>query len=188
MEYTFSRGYAKNPTLRKTDLSKTDLRKNNLCDLDCERANLGEANLSDANLQNADLSEANVHKANLKALRALNTKFNNATFTGACIEDWNINSETSFKGVNCKHIFLKQGISEYEERRPSSGSFASGDFVKLVQKSISTVDLIFRKGINWEAFAHSLQKLQAKTKSDELDIQAIENKGDGDYHSGECSP
>jgi hypothetical protein len=31
-----------------------------------------------------------------------------------------------------------------EERRPSSGNFATGEFTKLFQQSLETVDFIFR--------------------------------------------
>ena len=70
-----------------------------------------------------------------------------------------------------------------QERRPSdpNKNFAPGEFTKLFQKAISTVDLIFRNGINWEAFAYSFQQLQVKAGTTDLSIQAIENKGDGDF-------
>ena len=53
--------------------------------------------------------------------------------------------------------------------------------MKLVQKAQSTVDLIFRGGINWQAFAHSIQQLQVKTDTTDLHIKSIENKDDGDF-------
>jgi hypothetical protein len=71
--------------------------------------------------------------------------------------------------------------SVQRERRPSHESeiFAPGEFTKLFQKALETVDLIFRNGIDWQSFLTSFQKLQVECGGDELFIQAIENKNDG---------
>ncbi len=100
--------------------------------------------------------------------------------TGACIEDWNINSETILDDVICNYIYLK---ANKQERRPSNPNqnFAPGEFAKLVQKVTETVDLIFSDGIDWKAFYPAFQELQIKHQDEDLSIQAIENKLDGAF-------
>ncbi|MDZ8106702.1 MAG: pentapeptide repeat-containing protein [Nostoc sp. DedQUE12a] len=148
------------------DLSRADL----------SRANLSGANLSGANLNEANLSEANLSGANLSRIQALGTDFTTATFTGACIEDWNTNSATNLKDVICDYVYLQ---TDHQERRPISGNFAPGEFTKLFQKSLETVDLIFRNGIDWDAFAYSFKKVEVENQGAQLDVQSIEKKGDG---------
>jgi hypothetical protein len=50
------------------------------------------------------------------------------------------------------------------------------EFINLVQKFLSTVDLIFTDGIDWKAFFASFQDLQAQYADRHLSIQAIERK------------
>ncbi|MFA9202316.1 MAG: pentapeptide repeat-containing protein, partial [Candidatus Nanopelagicaceae bacterium] len=77
-------------------------------------------------------------------------------------------------------VYLKQ---DKQERRPHDPNkkFASGEFTKLFQKALETVDLIFSDGIDWQAFLASFEKLQVECGSDELAIQAIENKSGGAF-------
>lgn len=143
-------------------------------------ADLTDADLTDADLRGAELTGADFTDTNLTLVQALGTDFSQAILTGACIEDWHINNATKLDGVICDYIYLNRNK---QERRPSdeNKNFAPGEFTKLFQKAISTVDLIFRNGINWEAFAHSFQQLQVQAGTTDLSIQAIENKGDGDF-------
>ncbi|QLE45280.1 pentapeptide repeat-containing protein (plasmid) [Nostoc sp. C052] len=168
------------------DLSGTNLTMANLSNAYLYRSNFSKANLTKANLTKAffvdavlwkaNFTEALLCETNLKTTKAISANFNNATLTGACIEDWIINSITSFEGVNCEYVYLE----EYQkERRPSSGNFAPGEFTKLFQKSLETVDLIFRNGIDWDAFAYSFKKLEVENQGAQLDVQSIEKKGDG---------
>ena len=71
---------------------------------------------------------------------------------------------------------------EYGDRRPHdrSKNFASGEFTKLFQKAFETIDLLFQNGLDWEAFAYSLDNVQVLNKDIPLTIQKIENKGYGD--------
>ncbi len=89
----------------------------------------------------------------------------------------------------CDYIYLKGSYSEeekkwiYSDRRPHDPNkiFEPGEFTKLFQKALETVDLIFSEGIEWTAFLESFQQLQAEVKSDELAIQAIEKKSGGAF-------
>ncbi len=161
--------------LSGANLSNTNLYKAEL-NADLSRANLSGANLSEANLSGANLSSADLDEANLFRTRALSTNFNKAIFTRACIEDWHTNSLTNLNGVICDYVYLRQG---QQERRPSSGNFAPGEFTKLFQKALETVDLIFRNGVDWDAFDYSFKKVEVENLGVQLDVQSIEKKGDG---------
>jgi uncharacterized protein YjbI with pentapeptide repeats len=150
-------------------------------------ANLNYADLSYANLKRANLSEATLHQANLEwanltETKALATDFTAASFTGACLEAWNIGANTKLDRIDCRFIYLleypKPGTND-RDRRPSSGEFASGDFTKLFEEVLNTIDLIFRNGIDSKAFVAAFKQLQVKNEGTELTIQSIENKGDG---------
>lgn len=176
--------------LSQTNLSRTDLSRANLSEINLSGANLSQTNLNGANLSGVDLSEqnlnrldfrwANLSNADLSRTQTLGTNFKGATLTGACIENWNINSETNLENVICDYVYLKSG---QQERRPSdpNKNFAPGEFTKLFQKVLETVDLIFKDGIDWQAFLTSFQKLQVECGSDELSIQAIEKKSGGAF-------
>ena len=150
------------------------------------RLNLKGANFSGADLTEADLTEADIsaatlegavlERANLTKTQALGTSFYQTNLTGACLEGWNIDSTTKLDGAICEYIYLLNG---QRERRPSSGNFAPGEFTKLFQEALSTIDLIFRNGIDWKAFTYSFNQLVLDNEGTELSIQSIENKGDG---------
>ncbi|MEK0178434.1 pentapeptide repeat-containing protein [Microcoleus anatoxicus] len=150
-------------------------------------ANLIGAHLNSANLKGANISEANFQAANLEAANltlteAIGTDFTSAQMTGASVEAWNIESNTNLDNVDCRYIYLlessKPGTDD-RERRPSSGEFAPGEFTKLFQEVLTTVDLIFRNGVDWKAFIPAFQQVQVENEDTELTIQSIENKGDG---------
>ncbi|MBD2090286.1 pentapeptide repeat-containing protein [Microcoleus sp. FACHB-1515] len=166
-----------NAILRSTNLSHADLNNANLNNANLRNAGLNSANLNNANLSNAYLIGANLSHAILWRTQALGAILRGAQLTGAGVEDWHINRATQLDGVICDYIFLK---GREGERRPSNGSriFAPGDFTKLIQKSLETVDLIFSNGIDWKAFALSLEDLRVEYEEQELSIQAIENKND----------
>lgn len=154
-------------TLSKIDLRNADLRN----------ANLNEANLRDARLDRAFLTGSQLFQCDLTS----------ATLTGACIQDWNVNYETRLDDVICEYVYLKDEWLEQErryllsDRRPSDPNriFAPGEFQAFVQKAVSTVDLIFTDGIDWQAFFQSFQEL--RSQYNDLSIQAIEKKSGGAF-------
>ncbi|MBD1847657.1 pentapeptide repeat-containing protein [Cyanobacteria bacterium FACHB-63] len=177
---------------REIDLSLIDFRGVNLSGIDFNKAeelknldlkflDLSDADLHDANLSGVNLNGVNFSNANLSAVdfteaQVLATNFTGAIMTGACLEDWNINSETNLHDAICEYVYLKRN---QQERRPSSGVFKPGEFTALLQKALTTVDLIFADGIDWQAFFQAFQEL--RSQYDDLSIQAIEKKSGGAF-------
>lgn len=150
-------------------------------------ANLIGADLKEANLKDADINEATfqgacLEGANLTLTQAVDTDFTSAQMTGACVEAWNIESTTKLDNVDCRFVYLLEypkPETDDRERRPSSGDFQAGEFTKLFEEVLNTVDLIFRNGIDWKAFVNAFKQVQVENGDTELAIQSIENKGDG---------
>ena len=182
-----------NARLTRADLSGAWLSGANLIDARLTKADLTDAKLMNVRLTGADLIDANLRGAYLRGAQALETDFDGATLTGACIQDWSINSQTNLKNVICDYIYFKgepnQQRSSYNDpppkyelsqRRPAKEekNFEPGEFAKLVEKSIETVDLIFTDGIDWKAFLTSFKDLQVEYGEQNVSIQAIEKKSD----------
>jgi uncharacterized protein YjbI with pentapeptide repeats len=167
-------------TLVEADLSGTCLVEADLRKAELRGAILWGAILDEANLSQADFREANLSCADLVATQALATRFEKAILTGVCIKDWHTNSATNFNDVICDYIYLE---IDQQERRPHSDTekFVPGEFTKLFQKARETVDLIFRNGVDWQAFLVSFEQLQVESGDKALFIQAIENKNDGSF-------
>nr|WP_262985852.1 pentapeptide repeat-containing protein [Nostoc sp. 'Peltigera membranacea cyanobiont' 232] len=164
--------------LSGADLNRFDLTGVNLTGVNLTGVNLTGVNLTRVNLTRVNLSGANLSGTNLSKTQALGTDFTGAKFTGACLEDWNINSATKLNDIDCQYVYLKSGE---QERRPSSGEFKPGEFTKLFQKALETVDLIFADGIDWKAFLLSFKELQAEYGEENLSVQAIEKKSGGAF-------
>ena len=164
------------------DLRYVNLKNANLSQANLTRANLNKTDLTEAKLTQANLQSANLEESILTKTQAIGTNFTQANFTGACgLGSWNIDGTTKLNGVNCRFVYLgdKQGVTQDSERRPQSGEFAPGEFTKLFQVVINTVDLIFRNGLDVEALSKALKDVQTQNQDIPLQIQSIENKGDG---------
>ncbi len=157
-------------SLSNADLSNTDLSGANLSFASLSNANLSNANLSTADirntdLRNADLSGTNLSDANLYASQVLHANFSGATLTGACIAHCPIGDSTILDGTKCDYIFRAVRLNgQFIERRPHNPDriFEPGEFAKLVEIHENTVELIFRKGISWSAFAHAFNETNTK--------------------------
>ncbi|MDP8963599.1 MAG: hypothetical protein M3O33_06355 [Cyanobacteriota bacterium] len=73
----------------------------------------------------------------------------------------------------CDYVYLKKG---QRERRPHNRTFALGEFTKLSQQVLETVDIVFLDGIEWKAFLVTFLELKAQSGSDEISIQSFENR------------
>ena len=183
--------------LKNTDFSKSNLTRVRFCGATIfQQNNFGETYLKDAQIREWVVEEGldrNFYGKNLKGVNLQGTDLTNVSFqnadlneadlsstnlTGACIKDWSINSQTKLYNINCDYIYL---CENEKERRPSdpSRNFEPGDFANLVQKALSTVDLIFSNGIDWQSFLQSFQNIQVEGTNGELTIQAIERKTGG---------
>ncbi|NEQ78208.1 MAG: hypothetical protein F6K23_37600, partial [Okeania sp. SIO2C9] len=154
---------------------------------DLRGANLMSADLTNANLKLAELGEASLkaaclNNANLTEVSAIGTNFTTAQMSGTCLEGWNIDHTTILDNIESKYIYLLEKPkpeTDDRERRPSSGYFQSGDFTKLFEEVLDTVDLIFRNGVDAKAFMSSFQEVQGENQDIPMKIRGMENKGDG---------
>ncbi len=161
-----------NPNLGyKKNYFKANLRGANLDDANLKDANLTQADLSEASLKNADLRGSNLTEVN-----AINTNFTHVYLTGACLEGWNIDQSTILDDIDCQYVYF---LNNKQERRPSSGDFQPGEFSKLFKQVLDSIVLIFNNGVDWKAFASAFQEVQVKHKETPLEIETIENKGEG---------
>ena len=131
--------------LTEADISGAYLSFANLRMASLSGANLSEANLKmtylgGANLTQANLRMANLSGANLEQTQAINTNFRQAIFTGSCLENWQINRATNLDDAICDFVYLRH---PQQERLPSSGNFANGEFTKLFQNVLDAADSKF---------------------------------------------
>lgn len=159
------------------NLSNADLLGANLSNADLSSANISNANVSWANLSGANLFGANLFGANLLRSQLLSTNLTKTILTGVCIEDWHINNNTKLVQIDCEYIYFKR---DQQSRRPFHGEFVRGEFSKLFQQAIETVDLIFVDGIDWKAFFSTFQEIK-KQYENNIALQAIERKQGGAF-------
>ncbi|WP_414619922.1 pentapeptide repeat-containing protein [Calothrix sp. CCY 0018] len=169
-----------NPNVRDLVVTHRGVNKSYLgCNF--KGANLEYADLSDADFTAADISEATfagaiLSRANLTKIQALGTNFQQVYLTAACLENWHINEKTQLENINCDYIYLQ---NQQQERHPPSGIFADGEFTKLFQVVVDTIELIFRNGVDWEALILAIKEVSTINNTEKLIINSIENKGDG---------
>ena len=169
--------------LSEANLISANLSKANLSEANLISANLISANLISANLSRADLVFANFEKADLsgaslRITRSIGADFTGAKLTGACIQNWNIDSSTNLESIVCEFIYLKFDEEKYKfaERRPHNGFFAPEEFVELYKVSLETIDVFFQNGIDWKSFLIAFQQVKEEVASDDFAVQAIEKK------------
>jgi uncharacterized protein YjbI with pentapeptide repeats len=176
-----------NPAIRDL-LVSGDGQQQSYIGMDLRGANLAHANLKEANFSQADLSAAILKNACLEwailtQTQAIGANFQDAQMTGACgLGTWNIDGTTQLDDVQCRWIYLLEQAkpnTDDRERRPSSGEFAPEEFTSLFREVVDTIDLIFRNGIDQRAFSQSLQQVKAENNAAQLELQSLENKGNG---------
>lgn len=112
------------------NLTGANLQGANLSGAYASGANCQRANLAEAVLNGGDFSRTNLVEADLSKAKAGAANFTSAQFTGACIENWHINSATQLENVECQYVYLRQS---QQERRPQQGEFDAGEFSQLFQ-------------------------------------------------------
>ena len=147
--------------------------------MNLSRANLSTTDLSGQDLSGVDLTEANLYKAQLFEANLINSNL-----TGACIEDWMINSSTNLTNVQCDYIYRKYENDKFIHRFPANhnNNFTPGEFTQIFQKVANAVELIFHNGMDWEMFAYAFNeaniRLQTSTGG-ELALKKYEVLGNG---------
>jgi len=134
------------------------------------------AYLSEANLQDADLSRAKLVQTQLNS-----TDFTGAIITGAYIQDWGITSDTKFNGVRCEYVYMRLPTKEkpHPPRKPDNHKevFADGDFGDFIKPIVDTLDLYHNQNVDPRAIAISFKQLAENNPDDELEIVAMEKRG-----------
>jgi uncharacterized protein YjbI with pentapeptide repeats len=165
--------------LKAAELPSCTLIDTNITRADLSGGNLRNTNLLRANISGADLTGADLRGSILVQSDLTGTDLTGSNLTGACIENWNINGRTIFIDVQCDYIYRKlDDTGKPTDRYPRDRDFEPGEFVSLYQEVENAVELIFKEGINWRAFAFSLQKLQIEDEGLGLQLRGIEKRGD----------
>ncbi|MBW4527749.1 MAG: pentapeptide repeat-containing protein [Phormidium tanganyikae FI6-MK23] len=142
-------------------------------------ADLRHCDFTNTELTGADLSQADLQGAILVQAQVMGVDFTGANLTGICNKDWSINSETCFTDVQCDYIYRNiDDKGEPIDRYPVDRDFDSREFESLYQEVGNVVELVFKEGVNWRAFAFSLQKLQIEDDGLGLELKGIEKRGD----------
>ncbi|MDJ0620085.1 MAG: pentapeptide repeat-containing protein [Calothrix sp. MO_192.B10] len=181
--------YLKDAKVRQL-FKQEQVKDKNFCSQNLRGVNLQKANLIDANFAGADLSQANLQDADLS--RAIlqqtqldRTDFTGATLTGAYIEDWNITHETNFQGVRCDYVYMRLPTKENPNplRKPDNNAevFADGEFGDFIKPIVDTLDLYHNQGVDPRAIAISFKQLAEKNPDAELEIVAMERRGEDQF-------
>ena len=164
----------------QADIKDRNFSRLNLQGADLRDANLEEFDFTETNLNGADLRGANLRGAVLVKAQLLGADLSSACLTDACIQDWNINAKTCLAEVECDRVYIRQSPQgRFLEPKPDSGTFHAGEFEKWLGEIQDTIDLIFRNGLNWRAFAFSLTQTALNHEHLGLTVRSLENKGDG---------
>ena len=148
---------------------------------DLSGADLRETILTAIDFSEADLSGADLRGANLNIARLIGTNLSEAKLTGANIKGWQIDSSTSFNGVQCDYIFRSYDYkkNEFTNRLPvdPSSTFKPGEFEQWLavrQGALDTIDITFTDGIDWQAFFQSLQKVRQQHPEAAVRMQSVQ--------------
>ncbi|NER21132.1 MAG: pentapeptide repeat-containing protein [Symploca sp. SIO1C2] len=157
------------PNFRSFNLRGAYLQGKDMRGFDFTEANLTGADCKDAKLQNANFTHAQI----------IDVDFTNANLTGICIADWSVNDQTKFTNVQCDYVYRKLDENDNPtDRFPCDRNFEPREFESLYQEIGNVAELIFKEGVNWRAFAFTLQKLQLEDEGLGLQLKGIEKRGD----------
>lgn len=154
-----------------------DLRGVNL-----QGANLADASFIGSNLSEASLQDTDLFRAKLVQTQLDRTDFTGATLTGAYIQDWGITTDTKFDGVRCEYVYMRLPTKENPDplRKPDNRQevFAPGEFGDFIKPIFDTLDLYHAQGVDPRAIATAFKELAENNPSAELEIIAIERRGE----------
>ena len=112
-----------------------------LISADLSGSDLSEVELTEANLTKADVSSANLHNANLTNVKAILTNFKKSILTGACIENWQIDSSTNLEELVCDYFYVKR---QNQQRYPQDvqQNFAPGEYYQFIRNDLKNFNHI----------------------------------------------
>jgi uncharacterized protein YjbI with pentapeptide repeats len=156
------------------DFSRINLQGAYLRHADMKHFKLVEANLNGADLQRTELEDSIFVRAQVTGVN-----FTGAKLTGICVEDWSVNSQTCFAGVQCDYIYRKLDENgEPTDRYPIARNFEPGEFESLFQQVSHIVELVFKEGVNWRALSFTFRKIQLEDDGLGLELKGVEQRGD----------
>ena len=112
-----------------------------LMSADLSGSDLSEVELTEADLTKADVSSADLTNANLTRVNALLTNFEKSILTGACLENWQIDSSTNLDALVCDYFYGKQ---QKQQRYPQNEqqTFAPGEYYQFIRNNLNYIDSI----------------------------------------------
>ena len=142
----------KGTNLKCAYLRGANLRQACLINADLSGSDLSEVELTEANLTEADLSSADLTNANLTKVNAVLTNFEKSILTGACLEDWQIDSNTNLEELVCDYFYGKQ---QKQQRYPRDikQNFVPGEYHKFIRNNfndLNDIDAIILANLNPE--------------------------------------
>lgn len=143
-----------------------------------QNAVMPEFKLIETNLTDADLRGANLLNSIFVHARLTGVDFTGAKLTGICIENWSINSQTIFSGVECDYIYRKYENGHPTDKYPIGRNFEPGEFEALHQQVANVVELVFREGVNWRALSFTFRKIEIEDDGLGLELKGFEQRGD----------
>ena len=182
----FDKTYLEDSQIKKLLVTGNGTRKNfdqkNLEGVYLNGVNLKDASLIGTNLNYSTLQDADMSRAKLVRTQLVRADLTNACLTGAYIQDWNISSETRFNGVQCEYIYRRLPTIDDPDpyRIPDNLQevFEPGGFTDWIAPLIQTLDLYVAQGVDPRALALSFKQLAQNNPNAELEIVAIEKRGD----------
>ncbi len=175
--------HLRNPQVRSLLVSRNGYRQSyeglNLRGINVDGANLEQASFKRSDLSAASFQDTNLKNANLTESLCIGTNFSYSYFTGACLQEWNINYETHLNQVDCQYIFLLETPNEQgdRDRRPYAANkvFHPGDFELLYRKVTATVQILLRDEVDASTFQSALQ--QVITRHPHTHLVGVDRKG-----------
>ena len=112
-----------------------------LMNADLSGSDLSEVELTEADLTKADVSSADLTNANLTKVNALLTNFEKSILTGACLENWQIDSSTNLDALVCDYFYGKQ---QKQQRYPQNEqqTFAPGEYYQFIRNNFNNLNYI----------------------------------------------
>lgn len=156
-------------------VTETDFHGLNLQGLDFSGLDLRGFNFANSNLSFANFSGCDLREANLSEVTALGTRFNEAELTGACIQNWNIDTRTELNQIRCDFVYLTDGK---QQRNPPDSDFAAGEFSKLYQQVADTIDFIVHSRAELTALVSAIDTVKTEAGNADIFVQNIERKDD----------